>query len=505
MIRTDKKSISKINADALIVPFFEDTEISFLENILGGSLKGIKSLFEAGEFSGREADLVLLHFPESPFKRLLLIGLGNTNLYQINSPEFSLLAPFPYMAQERLRRIGGKAFRFLQEKGFTRLAVHGELFKQIEDLTYPALYYFLEGGLLSIYQFKKFKTKIDNIKELKEIIVIDDSADAYTKRLYSIVNASMLCRDLINSPSNHITPTRLLEEVRSIKSRYLKTKVLFEKDCYKEGMMGFLAVARGSSEKPAFIIAEYKKGKSDTIVLIGKSITFDSGGISIKPSEGMDKMKYDMAGGAVVLSVLKTIADNELDAHIVAIFPATENMPDGNAYKPGDVIKMMNGKTVEIVSTDAEGRMTIADAISYGIKYYKPRYIIDIATLTGACAITFGNEMIGMMGNDIHLMALLKQSGLETYERVWEMPLCEEFGEYLKSDSADIKNSAGRNGSMLVAGYFLKEFAGSNSWVHLDIASTSWLEKDKPYLPKGASGSGMRLLVDFILNLKREK
>ncbi|MCX8069049.1 MAG: hypothetical protein N2738_00935, partial [Thermodesulfovibrionales bacterium] len=311
MIRTDKKSIDKINVDALIVPFFEDSDISFLENSLGGSLKIIKSLFQTKEFVGKEGEFALLHFPDSPFKRLLLVGLGRTNFYYFNSPEESPLTPFPYSAQERLRCIGGKAFKFATEKGFIKLAVHGSIFRQVKDLNKPALYYFLEGGLLNTYKFSSYKTGKEHHKELIEIVIIDDNADDYANLLYSIVNASKLCRDLINSPSNHITPMRLLEEIKSIKSRYLKTKVLFEKDCYKEGMLGFLSVAKGSQEKPAFIVAEYKKGKSQPIVLIGKSITFDSGGISIKPSEGMEKMKYDMAGGAAVIGALKTIVDNE--------------------------------------------------------------------------------------------------------------------------------------------------------------------------------------------------
>ncbi|HIJ60582.1 MAG TPA: leucyl aminopeptidase [Nitrospirae bacterium] len=503
MFKTNNKSINKINADVLIVPIFEDLENIEIVSEMNNSIKTIKLLHDSGEFKGKEGELSLLHLSERAYKRLLLIGLGKLTSYcdETNSS----ITAFPYSAQERLRRLGAKTFKFAKEKSFEILAVHSEPLNQIKNMTKSPLYYFLEGGLLSTYEFITYKTKIDGNKAFKEIIILDEEVEVFTKNLYSIIETSRLTRDLINSPSNYVTPLFLYEKVRSIKSPYLKTKLLTEKDCEKLAMKGFLSVAKGSNERSAFIIAEYKKGKSAPIVLIGKSITFDSGGISIKPSEGLEKMRYDMAGGAVVIGIMKFLTEVQLDAHVIGLLPATENMPDGNAYKPGDVVKMMNGMTVEIISTDAEGRMTIADAITYGIKYYKPKYVIDIATLTGACAITFGNEMIGMMGNSNELMTLLRDSGNETYERVWEMPLCDEFDEYIKSDTADIKNSAGRNGAMLTAGYFLKHFAGNTPWAHLDIASTAWLEKDKPYLSKGASGSGMRLLIDFITRLKRDK
>ncbi|MBS1115218.1 MAG: pepA, partial [Nitrospirae bacterium] len=281
----------------------------------------------------------------------------------------------------------------------------------------------------------------------------------------------------------------------------LSVRILDKHDVKKIGMGAFLAVAKGSREEPRFIVLDYKGAKGAPVVLIGKSITFDSGGISLKPSEGMEKMKYDMAGGAAVLGVMKAVAALQLPIHLVGMLPATENLPGGNATKPGDVVKSLSGKTVEIINTDAEGRLVIADAIAYA-KRLKPRAIIDIATLTGACLIAFGNETIAMMGNDRKLMDALKKSGELTYERVWEMPLFEEYKEYLKSDIADIKNIGGRNGGLVTAAYFLYEFAGDTPWVHLDIAGTAWAEKEKPYVPKGASGIGTRLICDIIKELQ---
>jgi leucyl aminopeptidase len=492
------KRLQEIESDVLIVPVFEDSRAILSSEGLRDYAKQIEPLFKSGEFCGKEGELSLIHIPKSTFKRLLLVGLGNQARYQGLKPSPTEIA-HPFWAQERLRRMGGKAFRFIKEKGFSAIALNAQHFEPIKDATYPPLYYFAEGGLLSVYEFTAFKGDKDKRYEIKGLTIIDESFERYIKLLRAIADSSRLARDLINSPSNHVTPTFLYETANSLANKHLKVRLLSEKELLKEGMNGFLAVAKGSGEPHRFIVLEYKNAKTSPIVIIGKSITFDSGGISIKPSEGMEKMKYDMAGGACVLALMSVLSHLGPNVSVVAMLPATENMPDAKAYKPGDVIKMMNGKTVEIVSTDAEGRMTLADAISYGIKHYNPRAIIDIATLTGACALTFGNEFIGMMGNNLELIGQLTRSGEETYERVWHMPLCEEYCEYIKGEAADLKNSGGRNGAMLTAGYFLSEFVGTTPWVHLDIASTAWIDKDKPYLSKGASASGLRLLMDFLI------
>jgi leucyl aminopeptidase len=294
-----------------------------------------------------------------------------------------------------------------------------------------------------------------------------------------------------------MTPSILVKHARKLKDTSLK--VITKKQAEKLGMGAFLSVARGSTEPPKFLEIRYRKKNVAPVVVIGKSVTFDSGGISLKPSHGMEKMKYDMAGGAAVLGVIKAVSELKLPLHVIGILPATENLPSGNASKPGDVVKVMGGKTVEIISTDAEGRLTLADAIEYA-KRFRPSAIIDIATLTGACPVALGSEAIALMGNDQSLIDKMINASRETDEKVWQMPLFDEYGEYIKSDVADLKNSSGRNGSLVTSGYFLKEFAGDIPWIHLDIAGTAWTDKDKPYIPKGATGIGVRLLLEFLKN-----
>jgi len=251
-------------------------------------------------------------------------------------------------------------------------------------------------------------------------------------------------KDLVNTPSNDMTPTVLSNVAKSISGKKIKVKVLEKKDIEKEGMGAYLSVSKGSAEPPKLIIVEYKGGKGGPLALVGKSITFDSGGISLKPAEGMEKMKYDMSGGASVLAIIKAASELELPVNIVGILPATENLPGGSASKPGDIVKTITGKTIEIINTDAEGRLALADAIGYAIKYYKPKAVIDIAMLTGACSIALGNEAMAMMGNGDDLMEKLKMASENTYERVWQMPLYDEYKDYIKSDAADIKNSGGK-------------------------------------------------------------
>jgi leucyl aminopeptidase len=265
-------------------------------------------------------------------------------------------------------------------------------------------------------------------------------------------------------------------------------------------------VARGSSEPAKFIILEYGgRRKSDpTIALVGKGITFDSGGISIKPSEKMDEMKSDMAGGAAVMGAIMAAADLKLPVNVVGLIPATENLPGGRAYKPGDILKSLSGQTIEVITTDAEGRLILADALTYASRY-RPAAVIDLATLTGACIVALGDQVIGMLGNDDGLKSQIRRAADRTGERVWELPLWEDYHELIKSDVADFKNSGGRAGGTITAAAFLSKFVGNVPWVHLDIAGPSWLTKDKPYIPKGASGVGVRLMVQVLMDLAAGK
>jgi leucyl aminopeptidase len=473
-----------IKADALVLPLFENDSIdiySDIDFITGGF---IREVINSKEFTGKQNQTTLLHIRNINSGRILLIGLGKQS----------------DITTDRIRQAGGKAFSFLRDMGVKDIAVSSSIFDYLPKsfkASQKPVFYFIEGGLLSLYRFEKYK-KSENNKEIKTAIILGTDKDIPVKWIQTSVSAVNFARDLVNTPSNDMTPTALSNVARSISGKKIEVKVLEKKDIEKEGMGAYLSVSKGSAEPPKLIIVEYKGGRGEPIALVGKSITFDSGGISLKPAEGMEKMKYDMSGGASVLAIIKAASELKLPVNIVGILPAAENLPAGSASKPGDIVKTITGKTIEIINTDAEGRLALADAIGYAIKYYKPKAVIDIATLTGACSIALGNEAIAMMGNNNELMEKLKRASEETYERVWQMPLYDEYKDYIKSDAADIKNSGGKNGSLVTAGYFLKEFAGDTPWVHLDIAGTAWNDKDKPYMPKGATAIGVRLLLNFL-------
>jgi len=337
--------------------------------------------------------------------------------------------------------------------------------------------------------------KNDALKGIKSVV----------KRAEILAEAVCFTRDIVNMAGSDATPTFLANKAKEIaKKPGVKCKTLSGPEMKKLGMNGILNVSRGSSEPPKFIILEYntKKKSNDTIVLIGKGVTFDSGGISLKPGAGMDMMKADMSGAAAVLGAFKAISNLKPSSHIVGLVPCTENMPGNNALKPGDIIKCMSGKTVEVLNTDAEGRLILADAISYA-KRYKPDAVIDIATLTGACVAALGTFASGMLGNNEELKDRIKQTGENCHERVWELPLWEEYYGLIKSTIADIKNTGGKYAGTITAACFLGEFVENFPWVHLDIAGTFLVEKDTPYIRKGASGVGVRLLTHLMQNWKK--
>jgi len=480
------KNIKETNCicDALILPFVEGA--SELYKKFGTAFQ--KQLMKAfsKEFHGKRNELLLMPAPEGIKPEwILLIGLGKKN----------------EVSAENIRQAGGKAAVHLRDKGMKNAALSTSL---ISSLKLSPLN-FIEGALLSLYKFERYRKEKDN-KKIDNITILSKTSKRLSDELKwteTITSSVYFARDLINTPSNDMTPSDLAKAAVSLKQKNLSVRILEKKNAEKLGMGAYLSVAKGSKEPLKFIVLEYKGAKGNPaeaglpLALIGKSITFDSGGISLKPSDGMEKMKYDMAGGAAVLGVLKAASALKLPVNLIGILPATENLPGGSATKPGDIAKSITGKTVEIINTDAEGRLILADAIGYA-KRFKPRAIIDIATLTGACSVALGNEAIAMMGNDRKLLDKIKKSADNTYERVWEMPLFYEYKEYLKSDIADIKNTGGKNGSLVTAAYFLYEFAEKTPWVHLDIAGTAWVEKDKPYIPKGASGIGVRLIMDLI-------
>lgn len=472
-------------ADALILPLCEATG-SFPYQKIDASLSGlIGKVISSKEFLGKPNQVSVLHaMNRIKPRRILLVGMGKA----------------ADISTEKIRQAGGRAVSHLRDIGCKDIALSASYLNSIKQSPVP----FIEGGLLSLYRFTKYKKENEEPKELDSLTVIGKTTEGLKEEIkwtMAVTSAVNFARDLVNTPSNDMTPTALARKAKSISGKKISVKVLDRAAAAAEGMGAYLSVAKGSMEPPRFIVVRYEGGEGAPIALIGKSITFDSGGISIKPSEGMEKMKYDMAGGAAVLAVIKTAAETNLPLNIIGILPATENLPGGSASKPGDIVSSAGGKTIEIINTDAEGRLALADAIGY-IKKFEPEVIIDIATLTGACSVALGNEAIAMMGNDNNLMKGFKAAGDETYERVWQMPLYEEYLEYIKSDVADLKNSGGKTGSLVTAGYFLKEFAGNTPWVHLDIAATAWMEKEKPYIPKGATGVGVRLLLNYLKGVK---
>ncbi|MBI5408553.1 MAG: leucyl aminopeptidase [Nitrospirae bacterium] len=462
--------------DALVLPFPEGEKSVPYKDINRALNNATDRIMSSKEFTGKLNEVCLIH-TQGKIKpdRILLVGLGERE----------------EITRDKLRRAGGRAASYLSGLNMKNVALSTRTILSLRLSPVD----FVEGGLLADYRFTQYKKEEDRRGLEKLTILSDQDLHKQIRRLEAAVSAVHFARNLVNTPSNDMTPSALVKAARSL--RKVSVKVIDRRQAERLGLGAYLSVAKGSAEPPKFIVITYKGKNVKPIALIGKAITFDSGGISLKPSEGMEKMKYDMAGGAAVLGVLKAVSEMKMPLHIIGILPAAENLPGGSAFKPGDVVKTLEGKTVEITSTDAEGRLTVADAIGYA-KRLNPSAIIDIATLTGACSIALGNEAIAMMGNDGSLMEKMKKASEEASERVWHMPLFEEYLDYIKSDIADLKNSSGRTGSLVAAGYFLKEFAGDTPWLHLDIAGTAWLDKDRPYSPKGATGIGVRLLLNFL-------
>ena len=321
----------------------------------------------------------------------------------------------------------------------------------------------------------------------------------------ALASAVILTRNLQWHPGNHATPQYLVSEAKKqAKSLKFSCKALGVREMEKLGMGSLLGVGQGSDNPPSLIVMEYNGGgkKDAPVAIVGKGITFDTGGISLKPGAGMDEMKYDMSGGAVTIGTLAAAARLKLKVNLVGIVAAAENMPSGRAIRPGDILKASNGKTIEVLNTDAEGRLVLADALVYAQRY-KPKAVIDLATLTGACIVALGHQAAAVVGTDQQLIDRLLSAGAACGERLWQLPLYEEFEKSLKSDVADLKNisAPGVGGGTIVGGAFLKSFVGDFPWAHLDIAGTAWSGEDKPYVPKGGSGYGVRLLIEYLQSL----
>jgi leucyl aminopeptidase len=486
--------IEQERAEVAVLTHFEgDRRLEQDAAIVDRALKGrVWDLLKSGEFAGKANQCVLLHTAgQIPAKRVLLVGLGKKKDFRLDA-----LRQAMGMAAKRVRQAGAPSFVASLAR-FGHLAT-GELAQSM-----------VEGAVLGTYDFTVYRSeRNEDIPPLRRMMLLDRERDglaeirAGAQRGQVSAEATALVRDLCNHPANVMTPSRLAEEARKIgRERGVKTTVLERRHMERLGMGAILGVARGSQEPPKFIILEYKGGARTArpIVLVGKSITFDSGGISLKPAENMEQMKADMTGGAEVLATVRAAARLRLPLNLVGILPATENMPSGRAIKPGDILKTLSGKTVEVQNTDAEGRLILADGLNYATRY-KPQALIDVATLTGACVVALGQFAIGMFGNNDGLKRRIREAGEKAGERVWEMPLWDEYFEQLRSDVADMRNIGGRGGGMITAALFLSKFVGDSPWIHLDIASTDWSERERPYIPKGPTGIGTRLLVQYLID-----
>jgi len=492
-IHTERGTLLDRDFQAVVLPLYEkDTELAGSARAVDSACGGaIGTLLASGDFTGKLFDMALLYTGGSiPSSRILVVGMGKREEFDV----------------EKLRGLFSKAAQKIRGLHITAfaLALDGDTPDIPLDRKAMAA---AEGIILGLYRFTPFKTAdTDNDTEIESVtIVADDAAslDVITPAVAEaeiIADAVYLARDLVSNPYNEMTPTILAERAEEVAAGgNLDIEVLDWDAMEKLGMNTLLGVARGSKAPPRFIVMQYRGGAPEEkpVVLIGKGITFDSGGISIKPSAKMEDMKSDMSGGAAVIATMKAVAALKLPRNVVGIVPATENLPGGNAMKPGDILKSLSGQTVEVINTDAEGRLVLADAITYAHRF-EPAAIIDIATLTGACIIALGDNVIGMLGTDEALNRAVKDASEATGEQAWELPLWHEYEDLIKSDAADMKNVGNRAAGTITAALFLKKFAGDYPWCHLDIAGPALLDKEKPYIPKGASGVGVRLFVQLL-------
>jgi leucyl aminopeptidase len=495
-ITAQKSTLRQVKADTVTIFIPEDKNI-FSQEIgnLKKIFKNIDEIVELERFKGKIDDFISIHTHNRiAAPRLYIVGIGEVSK----------------ITTEHLRRASAGAAKKAQTAKVKQIAFLLPQFEyNIDKIVASSA--IAEGAILSLYKFDKYISDKKDRSKISELTIIDLNELMISELKKPLAETRIICeavklaRDLSNAPSNEIYPESLAETAKLSAEQYGYNSVIWDqKKIEKEGFGGLLAVNAGSVKPPRFIILEHNANKKDltTIVLIGKGVTFDSGGISIKPSSGMSEMKMDMAGAAAVIGTMEAASRLKLPVHIVGLIPATENLPSGSALKPGDIITHFGGITSEVDNTDAEGRLILADAIAYAANY-KPKAVIDLATLTGACVVALGQHATGMFGNDDELMTKLKSAGDKTFERVWQLPIFEEYEKQIKSDIADVKNLGGKWGGAITAALFLKKFIPKDNqykWVHLDIAGTAMLEENLPYAPKGGSGVGVRLLIEFLKN-----
>ncbi len=484
--------------DAVVIAVAEDESrwqgvAAKADRLLKGQLRLLQ---EWGEVKGKLGEVTVVHtLGLMPPRRLALVGIGKRQTADA----------------ETLRRAIANAVKNLARIGVKRIAVAIDSFAISGTAAEDVAIALTEGALLATYRYQRKSTDEETVAlETVEFVAPQRRQVAALEKgvkLGSVMAAATnFARDLVNAPASEITPTALADHARAIAERYgLLCEVYDERWIEEAGMGALRAVSLGSDQPPRFIVLRYEgKPNAPFIGLVGKGITFDSGGLCLKTADGMLEMKGDMAGAAAVLAAVRAIAELQLPVNVLACVPATENMPSGRAFKPGDILRTYSGKTVEVINTDAEGRLILADALAYA-KQQGATTLLDAATLTGAAIIALGPVCTGAFGNDEALVQEVIAAGKQAGEPIWAMPMFDDYRELLKSDFADIKNTGGRPGGAITAAWFVREFVGDTPWVHLDIAPTFWSEKDNFYFVKGATGVMVRTFVRFLLNRSKNE
>jgi leucyl aminopeptidase len=482
-----ENNISSLNTQLLVNYVFTD-EVSSLSisEITPDFDPIIREITESNEFRAKDGTISIVHNNVgSGIKRALLLGMGDKK----------------NLDPEKTRNLTGKVVIKAKELGITEFVLIP--FKNMDKEHLSAM---VEGIKLSDYSFNNYKRDEDrNDLNQVRILIITDMKNNQKIIQHSVVvsDAVLYTRDISNLPPNDCSPKDLVTFSKKLsENQKIKVRVIEKEEMKSYGFEGILAVGKGSASSPKLIVLEYPGStKNRPIVIVGKAVTFDTGGISIKPSEKMEEMKFDKCGGCNVLGIMKAVSELGLDTNVIGIIPAVENMPSGTSYRPGDIIKMYNRKTVEVLNTDAEGRIILGDALSFAVKTFAPKAIIDMATLTGAAIIALGTNVAALVGNDDELVTKILEYSNQTGEKIWQLPLFEEYKEQLKSSNADMKNIGGRSAGAITAAAFLSNFVEDTPWVHLDIAGTAWTQegtKEKSYNPKGATGFGIRTIVKYI-------
>jgi leucyl aminopeptidase len=503
-IRVVAEDVTKFKGDALVVNMFEGVKTpggatGAVDAILGGA---IRKLIQAGEVTGKWGEQTLLHTSGVLLAdRVLVVGLGKAE-------DFTL---------DRVRVVSAEASKHLRKIAARRIGtiVHGAGTHAGAQTgtgglnAAQAAQALAEGAMLGLYRFTRYKKNDEDAREIEVLTILERDHEKVramseaVRRGRLLAEATNSARDLVNEPGNALTPTELARRAKQIARRgRIRCQVLGPAELRRLGARALLGVARGSQEPPCLIVLEYRRGRrgGPHLGLVGKGITFDSGGISIKPAENMEAMKGDMAGAAAVIAATAAIAGLQLPIHVTAVVPATENLPSGTALKPGDILRAMSGKTIEVINTDAEGRLVLADALHYA-RSRKATHLVDVATLTGACVVALGTVNSGAFTNNQLLLDKVVASGKAAGEKIWPLPMDPEYDELIKSDVAEIKNTGGRKGGAITGAKFLQHFVGDTPWVHLDIAGTSESDKDKGYQPKGATGVMVRTLANLAVEL----